>query len=51
MYAPSREQVYAFWATLPPAARPTPPDCIGVPFLGIGSPEAQVCVTHLDWAR
>ncbi len=49
MYAPTRDQVYAFWATLPPSSRPTPPDCTAVPFLGIGSPEAQVCVTRLDW--
>jgi hypothetical protein len=49
MYAPSREQVYAFWASLPAATRPTAPACTAVPFLGIGSPDAQVCVTHLSW--
>jgi hypothetical protein len=49
MYAPTLDQVYAFWATLPATARPTTPQCTAVPFLGIGSPDAQVCVTHLTW--
>jgi len=49
MYAPSTEQIYAFWQSLPPQARASVPDCTAVPFLGIGSPEAHVCVTRLTW--
>jgi hypothetical protein len=49
MYAPQREQVYAFWQSLPPQARASVPECTTVPFLGIGSPQAHVCVTRLDW--
>lgn len=49
MYAPSREQIDVFWASIPPWARATHPECTAVPFLGIGSPEAHVCVTHLSW--
>ena len=49
MYAPTRAQVDAFWSSLPPDAGATAPDCIAVPYLGIGSPEAFACVTHLHW--
>jgi hypothetical protein len=49
MYAPTREQIDAFYASLPPWAMPSDPTCTSVPFLGIGSPEAHVCVTHLRW--
>jgi len=49
MYAPSSDQIYAFWQSLPPQARASVPDCTTVPFLGIGSPDAHVCVTHLTW--
>jgi len=49
MYAPQREQIDAFFASLPPWSMPTDPSCTAVPFLGIGSPEAHVCVTHLRW--
>jgi hypothetical protein len=49
MYAPDRAQIYAFWSSLPPQAHAGPPQCTSVPYLGIGSPEAHVCVTHLSW--
>ena len=49
MYAPTREQIDAFWASLPPWSLPTTPECTTVPYLGIGSPDAHVCVTHLRW--
>jgi hypothetical protein len=49
MYAPSRQEILDFWATLPPDAGASVPDCTTVPFLGIGSPEAHVCLTRLAW--
>ena len=49
LYAPTREQIDVFMASLPPWSRPSDPECTTVPFLGIGSPEAHVCVTHLRW--
>ena len=49
MYAPQQEQIDAFYASLPPWGRPSPLQCTAVPFLGIGSPEAHICVTHLQW--
>lgn len=49
MYAPTRDQIDAFRSSLPPWSMPTDPVCTTVPFLGIGSPEAHVCVTHLRW--
>ena len=49
MYAPTREQIDAFHGSLPPWSLPTDPVCTTVPFLGIGSPEAHVCVTRLTW--
>ncbi|MDO8307631.1 MAG: hypothetical protein Q7V58_04650 [Actinomycetota bacterium] len=51
LYAPDREQITAFLASLPPWAQPSEPECTTVPYLGIGSPVAHVCVTHLDWLR
>lgn len=50
MYAPHREQIDTLWSSLPPDALASPPQCTSVPYLGIGSPEAHVCVTHLRWA-
>jgi hypothetical protein len=50
MYAPERTQIDAFHASLPAWSMPSDPVCTLVPFLGIGSPEAHVCVTHLRWA-
>ena len=49
MYAPQREQIDTFVASLPAWALPSEPVCTTVPFLGIGSPEAHVCVTHVRW--
>lgn len=49
MYAPTREQIDAFWSSLPTWSLPTDPECTTVPYLGIGSPDAHVCVTHLRW--
>jgi hypothetical protein len=49
MYAPTREQIDAFWASLPPWALPTTPDCTTVTYVGVGNPEPSVCVTHLTW--
>ncbi len=49
MYAPTRAQIDAFWRSLPPWSRPSDPDCTTVPYLGIGSTQAHVCVTHLRW--
>jgi hypothetical protein len=49
MYAPTREQVDAFWSSLPPWSLPTTPECTTVVSFGFGVPEAYVCVTHLTW--
>lgn len=49
MYAPKREQVDAFWGSIPPWARPSTPECTTVEIPGIGVKEAYVCLTHLRW--
>jgi hypothetical protein len=49
MYAPKREQIDTFWASLPAWALPTTPECTTVTYLGVGEPEPSVCVTHLTW--
>jgi len=49
MYAPTQEQIDTFAASLPAWSLPSDPVCTTVPFLGIGSSEAHVCVTHLRW--
>ncbi|MFM8352057.1 MAG: hypothetical protein ACKN9D_13455, partial [Actinomycetales bacterium] len=49
MYAPTREQIETFYASLPPWGRPSPLDCTSQPFLGIGSEQAWLCLTHLRW--
>ena len=51
MYAPTRGEILDFWATLPPDAGPSVPDCTTVPFLGIGTPEAHVCLVRLRWSE
>ncbi len=51
MYAPKREQIDAFWASLPAWALPTQPECTTVTYLGVGEPEPSVCVTHLKWPK
>jgi hypothetical protein len=47
MFAPSQAQIDSFFASIPAAFAPTPLECTTVPYLGIGSPTASVCVTHL----
>ena len=49
MYAPKREQIDAFWASLPPWALPTEPECTTVRYLGVGEEYPSVCVSHLKW--
>lgn len=49
LYAPKREQIDAFWASLPPWALPTEPECTTVKYLGVGEEYPSVCVTHLKW--
>ena len=49
MYAPTREQVDLFWSSIPPWARPSPPECTTVKIPGIGVQDAYVCLTHLRW--
>ncbi len=50
MYAPEREQIDAFYASLPTWALPSPPECTTVPYLGVGNTHPSVCVTHLRWS-
>ncbi len=47
MYAPSKDQIYAFWQSLPASIAAGVPECTAVPYRGIDSPTLQVCVTHL----
>ena len=47
MYAPTREQIDRYFASIPAWFMPTPPECTSVPYLGIGSPEAHLCLTHV----
>ena len=51
MYAPKREQIEAFWASLPAWALPTQPECTTVTYLGVGEPEPSVCITNLKWVN
>jgi len=47
LYAPQRSQIDTFYASIPATLAPSPLECTQVPYLGIGSPTASVCVTHL----
>lgn len=47
LYAPQRSQIDEFYASIPAAFAPSALQCTQVPYLGIGSPTASVCVTHL----
>lgn len=47
LYAPHRAQIDTFYSSIPAAFAPSPLECTKVPYLGIGSPTASVCVTHL----
>lgn len=49
MYAPERGRIEQFAASLPPTARPQTPTCTTVPYLGIGSPVAHICLVRLNW--
>ena len=49
MYAPTKEQIDAFYSTLPPWSLPSDLECIRVPYLGIGTGEAVVCRADLTW--
>ena len=49
MYAPDRDQIDRFASSLPPWSRPEPAQCTEVPYVGIGSPEAHVCLVRLRW--
>jgi hypothetical protein len=51
MYAPNRDQIDTFWASLAAWALPTLPECTTVTYLGVGNPEPSVCVTHLTWVN
>ena len=51
MYAPNRDQIDTFWASLPAWALPTEPECTTVKYLGVGEEYPSVCVTHLKWAN
>ena len=49
MYAPDRRQIETFAASLPPWSLPSDLECLSVPYLGIGTGEAVVCITRLTW--
>ena len=49
MYAPEREQIDAFYASLPTWSRPSPMECTTVPYLGVGNTQPSVCITRLAW--
>jgi len=49
MYAPSREQITAFYDSLPPWSLPSELQCLSVPYLGVGTGEAITCLTRLTW--
>lgn len=49
MYAPDREHIEAFYASLPPWSLPSELECTSVPYLGVGTGEAVACITRLTW--
>lgn len=48
LYAPTREQIDQFFASIPARFTPTPLECTSVPYLGIGSSDAHMCLTHIQ---
>ena len=48
MYAPTREEIDHYFASIPAWFMPTAMQCTSVPYLGIGSPDAHVCLTHIQ---
>jgi hypothetical protein len=49
MYAPDREQIEGFYASLPPWSLPSDLECTAAPYLGVGSGEIVACLTRLTW--
>ncbi|MDO9485246.1 MAG: hypothetical protein Q7K25_04200, partial [Actinomycetota bacterium] len=47
MYAPTRAQIDRYYASVPAWFGPTPLECTSVPYLGIGSPDAHLCLTRI----
>ncbi len=47
LYAPQRSQIDEFYSSIPAGFAPSSLQCTQVPYLGIGSPTASVCVIHL----
>jgi len=48
LYAPTREQIDQYFASIPKWFTPSPLECTSVPYLGIGSPDAHMCLTHIQ---
>lgn len=48
-YAPVREQIDRFAASLPPWAMPSEPECRSEPYLGVGTGEVVACLIRLRW--
>ena len=51
MYAPDRQQIDTFFASLPAWTAPSALRCTRAPFLGIGTGEVWACVTRLTAIR
>ena len=49
MYSPDREQITSLYKSLPPWALPSDLECTSEPYLGVGTGEIVVCLTHLTW--
>lgn len=49
MYAPDQGQIDTFAESLPPWSLPSDLECLSVPYLGIGTGQAVVCITRLTW--
>jgi hypothetical protein len=49
MYAPDRQQIEVFYASLPPWSLPSDVECTSVPYLGVGTGEVFACLTRLTW--
>ena len=48
MYAPTRDEILKFWSSIQGVAPSPIPVCTEVPYLGIGSPTASICVTRMQ---
>ena len=49
MYAPDRELIDVFAESLPPWSLPSDLQCTEVPYLGVGTGEAEACLVRLTW--